>query len=599
MNHQNLEKKEKLLITTALEGLPDKGFEKIIFLGEWCRDYYKSSRFKDINFEVMPYPWDDRLLLEKDFQYLEGVYKKILKTLADNLNDYHKVKYPEKYWKTLIGIWLGWFLHALFERQNNLNHLDKNQAFFTYLHAYNFQDLPASDMEEFVNLLFTDEYNHLIYSELIKLDKSRFITERLESSGLSKNLELLKRSLFKETVIEKNSFKLLLKRFFSLFEKDTDSLFLNSNLSKSVQVSLKLLSFESISFPTTERIVFPKISKERKKFKTKIKEDDDFVNKVLEIIHKFMPVAYLEGYQSLVQASKDLPWPNRPKFILTANSFFIDELFKQWTAHKVNKGSKLIIHQHGGFYGFGKFNFLENFEKSISEGYMNWGWENNKNSFSLSSKSKKIRQTSKLNRNSLLLVLGGAPKYSSFLSSYPISPQVFYYLEDTISFYKNLIPKIQEETIVRLKKHNSISIAMDEIWLEKVKDVSFDEGEVPLYELVRSSKIFIGTQNATSYLEALKIDHPTVVFWDKNYWEPRKSAVDYLKLLEELKILHYDPVLAAKFINSIWEDVDSWWNEVVSSDDYQLFKNTYCKLPNNLSLSDIFTISKNLKTTSK
>ena len=71
----------------------------------------------------MPYPWDDRLLLEKDFQYLEGVYKKILKTLADNLNDYHKVKYPEKYWKTLIGIWLGWFLHALFERQNNLNHL--------------------------------------------------------------------------------------------------------------------------------------------------------------------------------------------------------------------------------------------------------------------------------------------------------------------------------------------------------------------------------------------------------------------------------------------------------------------------------------------
>jgi len=32
MNHQNLEKKEKLLITTALEGLPDKGFEKIIFL---------------------------------------------------------------------------------------------------------------------------------------------------------------------------------------------------------------------------------------------------------------------------------------------------------------------------------------------------------------------------------------------------------------------------------------------------------------------------------------------------------------------------------------------------------------------------------------
>ena len=99
MNHQNLEKKEKLLITTALEGLPDKGFEKIIFLGEWCRDYYKSSRFKNINFEVMPYPWDDRLLLEKDFQYLEGVYKKILKTLADNLNDYHKVKYPEKYWK--------------------------------------------------------------------------------------------------------------------------------------------------------------------------------------------------------------------------------------------------------------------------------------------------------------------------------------------------------------------------------------------------------------------------------------------------------------------------------------------------------------------
>ena len=116
---------------------------------------------------------------------------------------------------------------------------------------------------------------------------------------------------------------------------------------------------------------------------------------------------------------------------------------------------------------------------------------------------------------------------------------------------------------------------------------------------MRSSKIFIGTQNATSYLEAFNINHPTVLFWDKNYWEPRKSAAEHLKLLEDLRVLHHDPILAAKFVNSIWDDVDGWWNEVVSSDDYQLFKNTYCKLPNNLSLTNILNLSKDLKNISK
>ena len=55
-----------------------KESEKTLFLGGWCRMYSKKHIWSGMDYEILPYHWDDRQRLYRDFKYLEGVYEKYL-----------------------------------------------------------------------------------------------------------------------------------------------------------------------------------------------------------------------------------------------------------------------------------------------------------------------------------------------------------------------------------------------------------------------------------------------------------------------------------------------------------------------------------------
>jgi len=47
--------------------------EKMIFLGEWCLLYDKTSDWSRLNYEVMDYPFDDRAQLYASYKYVDQV----------------------------------------------------------------------------------------------------------------------------------------------------------------------------------------------------------------------------------------------------------------------------------------------------------------------------------------------------------------------------------------------------------------------------------------------------------------------------------------------------------------------------------------------
>ena len=67
-------------------------------------------------------------------------------------------------------------------------------------------------------------------------------------------------------------------------------------------------------------------------------------------------------------------WPKHPKVIWTSNADNSDDLFKAYAAEKVEKGSPLVIGQHGGHYGIGLWSFSEDHQLAISDRYFSWGW---------------------------------------------------------------------------------------------------------------------------------------------------------------------------------------------------------------------------------
>jgi putative transferase (TIGR04331 family) len=71
----------------------------------------------------------------------------------------------------------------------------------------------------------------------------------------------------------------------------------------------------------------------------------------------------------------------------------------------------------------------------------------------------------------------------------------------------------------------------------------------------------VATYNATTFLETLAANFPTIIFWNPEFWEIREDARVDFERLRKVGILHDSPESAARKIESIWSDVESWWAE--------------------------------------
>ena len=59
---------------------------------------------------------------------------------------------------------------------------------------------------------------------------------------------------------------------------------------------------------------------------------------------------FSQGFTDIKMFVDKLNWPKNPKFIFTSNNFFADNVFKLWTAQKINKKIKFFAGQHGPYW---------------------------------------------------------------------------------------------------------------------------------------------------------------------------------------------------------------------------------------------------------
>jgi predicted dehydrogenase len=69
---------------------------------------------------VLQYHWNDRAKLCNDYRYLQDLYERLLLDLASQLNKIHGANHGVRYWRILIGPWLGYFTQILFDRWTSI-----------------------------------------------------------------------------------------------------------------------------------------------------------------------------------------------------------------------------------------------------------------------------------------------------------------------------------------------------------------------------------------------------------------------------------------------------------------------------------------------
>jgi putative transferase (TIGR04331 family) len=294
--------------------------------------------------------------------------------------------------------------------------------------------------------------------------------------------------------------------------------------------------------------------------------DNEFEKCLNHLILQQIPIDFIEAYSQIENNIELYPWPKSPKVIFTSNSHNSDDVFKIWAAKKVEYGAKLIIGQHGGMFGASRIIFQEYHDLLIADKYFNWGWDTDKKNVSkvgmLKSIRKRVDKTSGCRKN-LLMVAPKFPRYFHQMLSKPISSKQWgdYFLWQS-EFVSHLNKNIYNSAVFRVKragKSGESDKSFRQFTLSN-PDIRISSTETSkIGPEIESARIYVSTYNATTLIESLSMNIPSIAYWNTEYWELREDAIPYYDVLIDAGILHNSPLSASNKVNEIWDDVDSWW----------------------------------------
>jgi putative transferase (TIGR04331 family) len=567
----------RFLCTTAIESTWPAD-RPVLFLGEWCRRHARRESWSKLDAIVMPYHWDDRRQLQTDYQWLLALHERLLVELAGQLNRIHGVSHGVRYWRILIGPWLGYFVQMVFDRWSCIEQsvLQHNVRDTIVLIGSELRFVP-NNMADFESQYLGDEWNHHIYSCIVRgyFPQVSCVEVPREVAAGSSPIATPSWGRRARTAIAQ-----LTSAGAQLLSRDRDAFFLATYLPPADEARLQLALKQ---VPQRWRSVQPvevEVDSEQRQWRLAGSNTSGFEACVRELIPAQLPVAYLEGYTQLVSQVQRLPWPREPQLIFTSNSAWTDDVFKAYAGERVSAGSPLILGQHGGHLGTGRWSFVEDHEVAISDRYLSWGWSDSGRPNIVPTCQLKARRPLGVRhsqQSGALLVTVAFPRFSYWMYSAIIARQWLDYFEDQCSFVAHLPTHIREVLTVRLYRQD---FGWDQVarWRERAADLRLDQGESTMDDLIRTSRIYISTYNATTFLESITMDVPTVIYWNPNHWELRDSAIEYFEDLRRVGVFHDTPQSAALHISRVWDDIDAWWLSPEVRDVLERFKFRYCRL---------------------
>ncbi len=531
-----------------------------------------------MNAKVLPYHWDDRQKLYNDYKYLSNLYEVTLQGLTKQLNQIHSTNHSLRYWRIIIGPWLGYFLQVLFDRWSMLKSAFENYEISSCKVLLNENSsFIANDFKHSDDLWIRDKWNEEIYKQLLQENWQN----NLELDFVKTNNNRIQKIDDKSRM---RSFLAIWRKKFNKYKQLLDDsekyFFIKTYLPSYIEDDLLIrLGQRPKSWKTLQMPKF-KINMAMRDWSiNNTNESDEFANIAVRMIPQQIPKTYLEGYNLLLELTSRLNWPKYPEVIFNSNGIQSSfDILKVWTAEQIRRGAKLVVGQHGGNYGIGSFSFSEDHEIAISNCYLSWGWKD-KNEPKVQPVGQ-IKRTMPLEvnekeNNRILLVTNANPRYSNNLFSCTLSSQWLDYLDDQFKFVEKLSEDLQDLLTIRLYTHD-YGWEQEKRWKGQYPDLYIDNGKTDIYKLMSKTRLYVSTYNALTYLESFAMDIPTVIFWNPKHWEIRDSALPYFNKLKQVNIFHETPESAALHVREVWDDVYGWWKSKALRKVLDEFKSKYC-----------------------
>ena len=573
------------LITTA-DQATWKFDRSVIFLGEWCKLYDQKEIWERMDaITATPYGLG-KTKKDSDYAQARTLKYKLFPKVCNLLNHYHDTTYNERYWRIIFGNWFIRIIDVLLNRILTLQQcLDLYNISGTTLYANSSYSLAPEDSLSAIFAFNDDYWNNALNERILHLTCNQdlaidYIYEddhkyfSIESMGcvFDRRLKIL--------LLLKSKYRETFSAILGMMTRETDALITSTYLPGivAIKLNLSLGQLPRISISPKFKFFGKPNSQNRKCLGKQLESSAvDHIEKVISaLLFEVMPICFLENYNEIKKLSNNLPWPNKPKFIFTSNCFDTDELFKFWSASKVESGVKYFVGQHGNNYGTFRYNYPTN-EETISDKFITWGWSDglpqHTPAFILKTAGIKSKQFN--DHGGLLLIqFPFEHRVSTFDSTYEFQS----YFCDQQEFCSKLSGHIVDSLTLRLhpgwkyQRWNE-----EERWRKFNPNIKIDNGSTNVKKLWRKNRLIIHSYDSTGILETLSLNIPTLAFWQNGLEHLRESAIPYYQLLIDAGIVHLSAESAAYKVNEIWDNIEDWWQQAEVQDARKLFCDRYAR----------------------
>lgn len=561
------------LATTAIEEFWDTS-KPLLFLGDWCLRYSRRSMWKPLQGEVVKWMWDESEKIYNAHLYAEKIYEEVLSSLSKGLNDIHGLNYSNRYWRIVAGPWLFHYIYILYDRYMSLSFVLKNYPkLTTYVLDENSFIVPLNTQDA-IERFFDDPYNLQAYTKILSALGKKFPCKNYQQTA-------------EKIVSSKSSImRLLLQKLVKLFYKKNKIIISSTYFNKFTEFQIMVKTMGKVlpnlvNLPSLTPL--PIDTKMRMKLQEFLPDYDEFTAVLKKMLPTDIPQSHIEAFKQITDQTH-ASYSIYPKAIASGVSWYFDESFKQWAACSAENGTKLLGIQYGGNYGSFLFLAPEEHELKITDKYYSWGW----NDTDYISKvipmpatkfaKRKLLGASK-KKEGILFVGNNAPRYLYRLE-YFSNNKIPEYLCWQLKFIGTVSQEMRKKIRFRIYQHD-YGWDIRERLKDSFPDLNIEDWQTPFFKSLENCRLYVCDHLSTSFTEALSANKPTILFWDKNIYQLKEEAKPYYDVLHSVGILNYSPEDAAKTVNSVYDDIESWWDDPLRQSARRDFCDRFAKISDN------------------
>jgi len=532
----------------------------VFLVGDWCSSVVE--RADGSRYALLPSPYDEPSAYMAAARQCEDYYFRLVDRIGAHLARLLDREFVSREWRILLRVWLNSIIQHLFDRRLHLQSAARSLGSFecSLLDPASFQ---VPEQTASPDALADDDWYNLQLASLIwphlHIQGTVHWLRRTDPPPVNPRSTTA-------SLLRLRSMASALRRVRQLARGSARASGVLTQLAgfndQDLQALSKRTGWQAVSEPKPLSWARWPPDRARRASFAELPANDDFEALVFSSVPHLLPVTLLEAFEPTRKAAID-HYGAEPKHVVTTYAAYGNDVAVHYLAHCAGHGRRVCSAQHGGGYGQLAFTSIETIEIHESDAFFTWGWISDdcpRKTVALPSPRLSRLRDSHRDRTGLLIyatVIGARYLIRYQTRSLPARWSVFL---DQLLTFKGLLPENIQQRLRFRPPVDNYGHARDRLRQLGATLPTIGGGE--LVEHLASCRLAVVDHASTSFIEALVMNVPLVLFWDPVAWPMRPSADPYFQRLRDCGILHDSLQSAAMKVAEVFDDPARWWSSV-------------------------------------